>query len=269
MNKDYLNQFSFIKKKIESFNNLDEIYERISNGAIISFAQNYEDIILERIFKEKNIGFYIDVGCFHPVIKSITCNFYLKGWRGINIDVSKENIERFDKFRPLDKNIYSLIGSKNTKEDVYILEGTTRSTKKKELGDLYIKEGKNVSKKKISQRTLNSILNEIENLPEIDFLSIDVEGAELDVLKGLNLKKYRPKVILAEAVFPVTNIPDYHDWEPILLNAGYELIYIDGLNRFYMDNPSSFIREKLKLPPNYYDNFVRYELINALINNKF
>ena len=264
MNKNYLNKVLSIKNNIEKDFSEDEIFKRISQGAYISFAQNNEDVILERIFAGKNDGYYLDVGCYHPVIKSTTCHFHLKGWKGINIDVCQENIKRFNLLRPDDLNINSLIGSQNKIVEVFILEGTTRSTKTPELGLSYIQRGKNILKSKKEQRSLNSILEEFKEIPKIDFLSIDVEGAELDVLRGLNLSKFRPKVILAEATYPETNIPNYQEWEPLLTKADYELVYFDGLNRFYMDKPSLDEKNKLKLPPNYFDNFIRFELLNAI-----
>lgn len=264
MNNNYLNKVISIKNNTEKYVSRDEIFKRISEGAYISFAQNNEDVILERIFTGKNSGFYIDVGCYHPVIKSTTCHFHLKGWSGINIDVSEKNIKNFNSYRPNDINLNSLIGANNEMVDVYILEGTTRSTKTQELGLSYIERGKDVQKTRKEQKSLNSILEEFKEIPKIDFLSIDVEGAELDVLKGINFKKFRPKVVLAEATYPETNIPNCDDWEPLLLEAGYELVYLDGLNRFYMDNPTIEEKDNLKLPPNYFDNFIKFELIDAI-----
>ena len=84
---------------------------------------------------------------------------------------------------------------------------------------------------------------------EIGFLKIDVEGAEADVLAGGDWKRFRPKVILAEAIAPGTGEPNWSEWEPFLLERGYQFVLFDGLNRFYVAEENSallrrFPREK-------------------------
>ena len=69
---------------------------------------------------------------------------------------------------------------------------------------------------------------------EIDFLKVDVEGAEADVLAGGDFKRFRPKVIVVEAVAPGSGEPAWQDWEPMLLAQGYRFALFDTLNRFYV-----------------------------------
>ena len=102
-----------------------EVEKRIASGTFISYAQNREDVYINRLFSDLSRGTYIDVGCFDPVLKSTTCALYRRGWRGINIDVSAQNIQKFIHERPADFNINSAIGSKNTSKDIYLYEGST------------------------------------------------------------------------------------------------------------------------------------------------
>lgn len=246
---------------------IKEIHHRITNGAMISYAQNFEDIVLNRIFDGKSKGFYVDVGAFDPYIKSVTCHFYQRGWRGINIDLCQTNISRFNDQRPSDTNICMAIGNKQGFEDFYIQPGTTRSTKLKELGEAYEKRGVELEKVKREVDTLQNVLAS-HQIKEVDFLSIDVEGAEKDVLEGMDFSQVRPKVILAEATFPETATPNWDDWESILLSNDYRFFYFDGLNRFYYDAKNVKYDEKFALPPNYFDNFVRYDYIVSALAAK-
>ena len=96
---------------------------------------------------------------------------------------------------------------------------------------------------------------------EIDFLSIDVEGAEKDVLSGLDFNYCMPTIIFAEATYPETNRPNWESWEGILMDVNYECVYFDGLNRFYIQKNHEHLKELFSLPPNYFDNFIKIEQI--------
>ena len=126
-----------------------DICDRLERGAFISYSQNYEDVILNRIFHTKQKGVYIDVGAYHPYEKSVTCLFSKRGWTGVNVDLCMENISRFETHRPLDINICSAVGSESGKEDFYVQQGTTRTTKDKDLGKAYEDRGIDVKWKVI------------------------------------------------------------------------------------------------------------------------
>jgi FkbM family methyltransferase len=171
-----------------------------------SYSQEGEDIVLNRIFDIINPnlkGFYIDVGAHHPIRFSNTYLFYKKGWRGINIDAMPKSMLAFDKKRTRDINIETPISDQEDTLTFYIfnepaLNGFSKdfSTQrdKDPKNDFYIKDTKD-----INTRTLNSVLDEhMSPIQRIDFLTIDVEGYDLKVLKSLNLIKYRPKFILVE-----------------------------------------------------------------------
>lgn len=236
------------------------IISRLDEGAIISYAQNYEDVMLHRVFGSKDKGVYVDVGAYDPIEKSTTNLFYQRGWAGINIDLCEENITKFNQNRPRDTNICAAVGSHSGLEEYYVQPGTTRSTKLKELGDSYLERGLDVQTEKRRVTTLTEILK-LHGVKEIDFLSIDVEGSEKDVLLGLDFDYCMPTVIFAEATYPETSTPNWESWESILTDAGYECVYFDGLNRFYIQQGNEPMKELFCLPPNYFDNFIRIEQI--------
>lgn len=160
-----------------------------------------EDIIIEKILKKLKInkkGFYVDVGCNHPVRNNNTFLLYKKGWEGVNIDISKFSIDLFNYARPKDVNIAALISNKKKFIKLYyqkefsVLNTTIKSLAKQHFNNWFLN-------RKVKATTLNSILSKSRfNNKQIDFLNIDVEGGELNVLKSLNFKYYKPKVICIE-----------------------------------------------------------------------
>ena len=156
------------------------------------------DLIIKEIFKRKNTGIYIDVGCNHPFIGNNTYKLYKKGWKGINIDLDYSFINSFNFYRPNDENIQIGVSDKNGEQEMYFHhERSAINTLESSRGS------KARSKKIINTLTLNEIIqkSKFKNY-EIDYVSIDVEGYELNVLKGFNLKKYRPKAVSIELIDP-------------------------------------------------------------------
>ena len=154
------------------------------------------DIVVNAIFKNKNKGIYIDIGCHHPLINNNTYMLYKRGWSGINIDLDYSSIEMFNYFRPNDFNYKVALSSKKGEANLFFFHNRApKNTLNKANG----KGAKLV--KKIKTDTLDNIIKHSKlSIKEIDFLSIDVEGNELEILKGLNIKKYKPKVIVLELI---------------------------------------------------------------------
>ena len=239
-----------------------EVEKRIASGTFISYAQNREDVYINRLFSDLSRGTYIDVGCFDPVLKSTTCALYRRGWRGINIDVSAQNIQKFIHERPADIN--SAIGSKNTSKDIYLYEGSTRSTFNSELGDDYIARGLPIQKKRVEVKTLTNILDSYLRTPSIDLLSVDVEGFEGEVFRGLDFSKYTPKLIVVEATYPETPRVVSDQWSDQLYDNGYKQVFFDGLNAYFYHKPTDQVRSCFHYPANYFDDFITYEYLSLL-----
>jgi FkbM family methyltransferase len=176
-----------------------------TNHVFISFAQEGEDKILEKYFGEQtNKGFFIDVGANHPYKFSNTFKFYLKGWRGINIDANPGTKKLFDQLRPRDINIETGVSKKPSQLDFYVFETSLFNTFDKEVAFNHSREF-SIKIKKVIQletRTLAGILDGLDlPLDKIDFMSVDVEGLDLEVLESNNWDKYRPEVILIESLY--------------------------------------------------------------------
>ena len=178
---------------------------RILNNVFIKnnffFKQNnysLEDKVLNKIFKNTKKGFYVDVGCNHPTRGNNTFFLYKMGWDGINIDINKFSIDLFNLIRPRDINVRSLISNNNKlikfyyQKEFSVLNTTNKNIAKKHFNTVY-------KTKVIKPTTLNQVLERFKcKNKQINFFNIDVEGAELKVLKSINFKVYKPKVICLE-----------------------------------------------------------------------
>ncbi len=157
-----------------------------------------EDLIIEDLTKNIKNGFYVDAGCYHPLHLSNTYLLYKRSWNGINIDISEFSIKLFNYLRPNDVNINSAVS--NTEKEIsfyYQKKLSQLSTIKKEISNERMQG--NIKEKKIKSLKLNSILNQSKfKNRQIDFLNIDVEGADFEVLKSLDFTIYEPKIICIE-----------------------------------------------------------------------
>ena len=156
------------------------------------------DIVLKKIFYQQEKGFYIDVGCQNPIKNNNTYLLYKKGWEGINIDLDEDNINLFNSARPNDINFNKAVSSDVKEVELYFYHKKSPiNTIDKKISEF--QKAKVTSVKKITTDTLNNIISNTKYKNRIfDLLSIDVEGHELEVLKGFDLNKYSPKVIVVE-----------------------------------------------------------------------
>jgi len=223
----------------------------------ISYAQNFEDVILYRALKEVEQGFYIDVGAWDPVIESVTKAFYDRGWSGINIEPSRTYFEKLAAERPRDINLMVAAGNKVGLIDFYEILETGLSTANKEFAAHFARTGYQVQEYQVPCLPLATIC-EANGVQEIHFLKIDVEGMEAEVVEGCNFARFRPWIIVIEAIDPVHQKPVEPMWEGILFEHGYELVYYDGLNRFYLARERAELKKAFTAPPGIFDGFVRY-----------
>ena len=182
-------------KKIHNYLNL--IHKKIiSKKKYYSFSG--VDIVIENIFKNQKNGFYIDVGCQHPIKNNNTYLLNKKGWCGINIDLDKDNIDLFNHSRPHDDNINIAASNKIAEVELFFYHKKSPiNTIDKKISDY--QKAKVTQIKKIKTNTLNNIIeNSKYRKSKFDLLSIDVEGHELNVLEGLDFNFYSPNVIVVE-----------------------------------------------------------------------
>ena len=209
-------------------------YNLIKNSN--NFSQEGEDIFLIDFFKDRLNGFYIDVGAFHPYRINNTYLLYKKGFRGINIDISATSIDFFNFARPDDVNLN--IGASDKFEDKIFFSKKNLSfhnTLSKSLAESDIQTEPFKKKYSISCKPLDYIIKKTKfSNKTIDFLNIDAEGYDYQVLLGLNLKKYKPKVICIEISPLVDKKNEQYKNTKIykyLLKHGYKLSW-KGFNSF-------------------------------------
>lgn len=232
----------------------------------ISYAQNFEDVMLYRALKHIEKGFYIDVGAHDPVVDSVTRAFYERGWRGINIEPVPAYFNKLVQDRPEDVNLMVVVGKAKGVVTFYEIVGTGLSTAVKAIADHFASKGYAVREHRIPCLPLAEICAAYD-VKEIHFLKIDVEGMEQEVIEGCDFVRFRPWIIVIEAVDPVTQKPVNPVWETILFKNNYEFVYYDGLNRFYLARERSELKNAFASPPTVFDSFVRYSEWCAQNNN--
>ena len=157
-----------------------------------------EDTAILDYFKDKKSGFYVDVGCYHPIHRNNTYLLYKQNWRGINIDVSQFSVELFDHLRPDDLNYNCAVSNKNETVKLFFQKELSQLSTIENDQAKKVFQG-NIKEKEIQAFTLDEILNrdKYKNV-KIDFLNIDVEGADFKVLNGLSFQKFNPELICVE-----------------------------------------------------------------------
>lgn len=200
----------------------------------LSYTQNMEDYHLSLAFAGQEKGFYIDVGAGHPVADNVSLWFYERGWSGLVAEPIPELAALYPKVRPRDQVYEGLIGRENGLVDFFHVDhlhgfSTTVQNHAETAKDF----GAHYRSMQLPMMTLASICEKYK-IHTIDFLKIDVEGAESAVLEGNDWKRFRPRVIVAEAVTPGKGEPAWQEFEPLLLANGYRFKLFDTLNRFYV-----------------------------------
>ena len=163
-----------------------------------SYSLLGEDVFLKKYFLKQKKGFYVDVGCYHPISGNNTYLLYKKGWNGINFDISEFSIELFNFYRKKDKNIFCGISNKKGSKKVFYRKKINMlNTFNKQIANIHFRKGYNTKIVKVN--TLNYFLKKFyNNKKKIDLLKIDVEGEELNVLKSINLNSHQPRLISIE-----------------------------------------------------------------------
>jgi FkbM family methyltransferase len=222
---------------------------------MISYAQNFEDVMLWRALGHVKRGFYIDVGANDATVDSVTRFFYEQGWRGINIEPVGQWYKQLEQQRPRDINLQLAAGAEQGEFLLYEIPDTGLSTTSKTIAEQHkTLRGLEAVESTVKVRALTDICQDYHVAP-IHFLKIDVEGAEKQVLEGLDLTLIRPWIILVESTLPGTEEESFADWEPALLAADYAFVWFDGLNRYYVANEKSALKDNFVKPVNIFDGF--------------
>ena len=178
----------------------------LNTGFMNSYSQDGEDLILWSFLKYRKNGYYIDIGAHHPKRFSNTYKFYRAGWKGINIDPTPGSMKLFNKLRPLDTNIEVGVSDEPGEIELYMFNEPALNSFDKKLSlsrhDSNESDVQIIDTKSIEVVTLNSIIEKYvpSSVSEIDFLSIDVEGFDFNVINSLDLEKYKPYIIAIEII---------------------------------------------------------------------
>jgi len=220
--------------------------------------------MLWRALKNVVGGCYVDVGAAEPEADSVTHAFYLRSWRGVNIEPTSGAFARLAAARPEDTNLNIAVGDREGTTKLFLVDGgnglsTTRADLAEHLGE----QGWTSTQAEVEVRTLASIINQHVHGP-VHFLKVDAEGSERAVLAGADLRGFRPWIILVEATAPNSQIPTHQDWEDLLVAADYRFVWFDGLNRFYLALEREDLADAFLVQPNVFDGFVRQREANAV-----
>ncbi len=203
--------------------------------AVRSWSQEGEDLILNRFFDAQRSGFYVDVGAHHPKRFSNTFLFYKRGWCGINIDAMPGSMRIFNKIRPRDINLEIGISEQKGELDYFVFNETALNGFSRDLSERYEADStyRIETVIKVEVLPLRQILN--EHLPAgqaIDFMSIDVEGLDFQVLKSNDWNKYRPTYVLVEILGSSLHDVDQSEVGKLMSSVGYEL-YAKSMNTVF------------------------------------
>ena len=224
--------------------------------SFVSYAQNFEDVMLWRALKHIEKGLYVDVGAQHPVIDSVSKAFYERGWRGIHIEPVPQYAELLRKDRPDETVLEIALADLDGTLDLSLIPDTGLST----FVDAYAQrhkaeKGYEYRRIQVPVLTLNSALRFLAG-KDVHWLKIDVEGFEEKVLKGWDSQTLRPWIIVVEATIPLSPDTDCANWDPILIAEDYQFVYFDGLNRFYVSKEHVELAKAFSCPPNFFDDVV-------------
>lgn len=228
--------------------------------SMISYASNLEDVMIQRVFSDIEDGCFVDVGASNPIFCSLTYALYEKGWRGVAMEPQEGAELAWSQARPGDLLLKAGAGSQEGELTLYLYAQAGQISSMSQATRAHWERNNMLptSEIKVPIVTLNQVIE--THLPNttIHFMNIDVEGMEMEVLRGLNLNQHRPWLIVLEATEPGSPVLAHHEWEPYLLDHRYEMVYFDGVNRYYLAEEHADLRERFSLPPNVWDNYIPF-----------
>ena len=222
---------------------------------MITYAQNFEDVLLRRALPEITRGFYIDIGAFHPVIDNVSYWFYSQGWTGINVEPNPRFQALLREQRPHDVNLQAAVGGESGTLRLHLFDGL--STTVGDIAQQHTASGQQAEGTiEVEALSLHDLFEQHTDGRTIDFLKIDVEGAEGPILEAYPFTTVRPRILVIEATEPDSITLSSNAWEEGLLRKGYQFCYFDGLNRYFVRDEDAWRKGLFDAPPNVFDYFL-------------
>ena len=234
---------------------------RFRYGAnMISYAQNGEDVVLDRAFKGRTEGFYVDVGANDPTTDSVTRHFYELGWHGINIEPQLELFEALSAARPRDVNLNIGVGRDAGYLTFHHVPASIgNSTFSEEVADKLAAQGYSIETRKVGLQRLDRVFEDHVVDRVVDFLKVDAEGLEEEVFAGFDIERWRPRVIVVEGL----QVPSV--WRDRLGACGYHNPLWDGINFFFVRHEDAGeLGEALSRPATVTDNYIIWAYLKLI-----
>ncbi|GGP23636.1 FkbM family methyltransferase [Silvimonas iriomotensis] len=223
----------------------------------VSYARNLEDVILWRALKQIHHGFYIDIGAAWPVAGSVTKAFYDRGWHGINVEPVSQLNKLLVLERPRDTTLRVAVSDQPGMLAMTFVPDTGLSTLNHDVGRERQQAGYTARTEDVAVATLAGLWH--DNVPadqDVHFLKVGVEGDEALVLRGNDWSRNRPWIIVVASTGQTNQTESCESWEPLLLDAGYQRVYADGVNRYYLAAEHQELVGSFNYPPNVLDDYV-------------
>ncbi len=231
----------------------------------VSYAQHGEDVVLWRALSHVANGRYVDVGAADPINLSVTQAFYQRGWSGVNVEPVASYAAALVQNRPRDIVVECAAGAESGEIRFYEAVGTGLSTYVEIEAKAAAARGYEIKEISVPIERLDTILErELPDAGDIHILKIDVEGAEADVLGGIDLDRWQPWVVVVEATRPNDTESTRENFEGLLTSHGYVPTLFDGLNVFYLAPGHPELADKLSYPACPLDDFVRYASVQEV-----
>lgn len=221
---------------------------------LVSYAQNFEDVILWRALKGEPPGCYVDIGAHDPVVDSVSMAFYERGWRGVHVEPMPSLAAKLREARPDEKVIEAAVTTSAAPVELAQIGLSGLTTGVPEIKSSHAAAGWPVEPLIVETTTLARVLEECAS-SNIHWMKIDVEGMEQLVLQSWGDSQIRPWIVVVESTLPLSQVPTHGEWEHHMLDRDYEFVYFDGLNRFYLHRARGQLRPAFGPGPNLWDEF--------------
>ncbi len=237
-------------------------------SSTISYAQRFEDLYVMRAFGERADGFYIDIGSGHPVYDNMSFAFYLQGWRGVTVEPNPWLARLTRAVRPRDTHVEAVIGATSGEATFHIVREFhgLSTTIAEHAAKARSQFGRGSDTITVPMLTLRELC-ERHAPPVFEFLKVDVEGAEPDVLLNGDWERFRPQVVIVEALAPYTLEPVHEQWEPFLAQQGYRFVLFDSLNRYYLAEEASDLAPAFASAPAAFDERLQFRNVKPALGD--